>query len=287
MATLTFSGGEDGRALSFTDYQNLLNQHNRYLQQYAPVNTSWGGNINGPDAQPLSAAELADNKTATEAFWKQYSPEVRADFQKHMADSKEWGDSVLPIMKMIPLAVGGAGLAATGLFGPALQSFVGGAPLGGAGGSVAGAAGLGGEAAGGIAPTWDAATSAAWQSGAGLGGDTLSAMGAGGGGLFSNVAGMGKDALGWLANNRGLVSLASGLASGLASKDSGGGSTKTYPAQPGMKFGTLNHTALPNLQGTMTRQPTMGLQNSGLARFGATGGTYTPPQYNPAIYTWG
>lgn len=173
MAVLNFDGGEDGRPLSFGDYNNLLSDYQQ--ETIFPFMTdNWGGNVNGPDRLPPTQANLDAQKKATEAFWGQYSPQIRSDFQRHMNDSREWTDSVLPLMKMIPLAVGGAGLGgALGLLGPG-AGFPGTSMFGGGGlGSLFGGA----EAA--VAPTWDAATSAAWGSGAGLGGDTLSAMGMG------------------------------------------------------------------------------------------------------------
>ncbi len=173
MAVLNFDGGEDGRPLSFGDYNNLLSDYQQ--ETIFPFMTdNWGGNVNGPDRLPPTQANLDAQKKATEAFWGQYSPQIRSDFQRHMNDSREWTDSVLPLMKMIPLAVGGAGLGgALGLLGPG-AGFPGTSMFGGGGlGSLFGGA----EAA--VAPTWDAATSAAWSQAPTAGWDTLSAMGMG------------------------------------------------------------------------------------------------------------
>ena len=160
----------NGRALSFDDYKKLSSAYYQFMQANNPdaQNMVWGGRDIGPEPAPSkltpeAAAELENR------FWSQYKPEVRADFSRHSADSKDWTDTVGGVLKYaIPLAVGGAGLAATGLLGPAAQGFVGGAPLSST--AAAGAGAAAGDAAladlaGGLIPEYG--TEAAYTAGLG------------------------------------------------------------------------------------------------------------------------
>src|SRR5512139_522235 len=118
------------RPLTFGDYKDLLAQYQKAAIVPFQTSASWGGNVNGADPAPPDPAATAAQEKAIADFWSKYSPEVKADFQRHMADSTDWGDTVGSIMKVaVPALVGGAGLAATGLFGSGLQGLVGGAPL--------------------------------------------------------------------------------------------------------------------------------------------------------------
>ena len=155
---------ETGRPLSFGDYKDLLSQGQKWVadaQKNDPAYQAWyndqQANWNTLDTYGQGPAWNGRD------FWgdwrKTLAPEVAADFNRHMSDSKDWGDSVGKVLKIgIPLAVGGAAM----FGGPGLGSLFG-----------------AGEAAGAGAIGADAATSAAWGSGAGLGGDTLGAMGLG------------------------------------------------------------------------------------------------------------
>lgn len=114
-------------------------------------------------------------------------PAVAADFRRHMSDSKEWTDSVGKVLKVgIPLAVGGAGLAATGVFGAGAQSFVTGASAatGGAAAPAAGATIGGFEAA--ALPAFDTGVGGLFGSQAAI--DTaLGAAGVAGGSSLSTA----------------------------------------------------------------------------------------------------
>lgn len=110
-------------------------------------------------------------KTLTPAQQQDYTV-AHADVQKQ--NSKSAKGLIGKALKIgIPLAVGGAALAGTGLLGAGAQSFVGGAPLGstGAAGIAAGALGGAGEA-GAVAGGIDAATAAGALGGAGEAGAT-------------------------------------------------------------------------------------------------------------------
>lgn len=109
--------------------------------------------------------------------------------------------------------------------------------------------------------------------------------GSGAGGLLSGIGSAGSSLLDWVAKNPGLTSLLGGALAGI-----GAGSAEpptpepTYAPQPGLNIGALQQAG--NLQPTGLFSAGGGprMANSGLARFGATGGTYTPGQSIPAIW---
>ena len=136
----------NGRPLSFEDYQRLLAAGQRWVADAQSKDPEWQA---WQQARSSYSAENADQAPAspTKDYWSAWratlAPEVSADFNRHMADSRSWTDDVGKALKVgIPLMVGGAALAGTGLFGAGAQAAVGGAPLGGttaAGGTAAGA----------------------------------------------------------------------------------------------------------------------------------------------------
>lgn len=287
-------------------YKDYISQAQQYMaaeQAKDPAFLDWQQRANArtADMGPI------EGWTGTDYFgqWlNTLSPESRADYLKQMNDSSTWQNKVGGVLKVaIPAAVGGAGLAATGLLGSGLQAAVGGAPLGSAAGggaslAGAGATGLdfgaaaeagtlagGGSGAGGLlggAASTYTSPYVALPGAAGTGSSWLSSLGPVGGALSS--------AGNFLGENRGLVSLLGGALAAAGSKGNSGSSgtaSKTYAAQPGLNFGTLRQTPQQGTPATFTAQPTRGLLNSGLARYGATGGLFQPAQYAPTRYTWG
>jgi hypothetical protein len=107
--------------------------------------------------------------------------------------------------------------------------------------------------------------------------------------LWDAVKDGGSGLASWAAKNPGLVSLLGGALStaGAASGGAASAPNKSYAPQPGLKMGTLQQPQMTQQPGLLTAMSGPGLANSGLARFGAQGGTYTPGAYNPAIYKWG
>lgn len=227
----------------------------------------------------------------------------------------------------VPALVGGAALAGTGLFGAGAQGFVGGAPLGssgavaggidaataagalggagdasiGAGGLLGGGAeaGLGyggyGGAGGTIASQGGLLGGTSIASGASplgsLGVDAAGMLGgaASGGGALSSLGSAGSSLAGWIAKNPGLASSLLGGAVAAAGGSKPGSSTGggTFAPQPGIRMGTLLQPQQQQgglLSGGM--QSPM-YANSGLARFGATGGNYTPGYGAPGVFRWG
>ena len=182
------------------------------------------------------------------------------------------GGSMMNFMsKAIPaLTLAGFGAGAYGL-------------LGGGGTAAAPAAGNGaflGEAA--WSPTAmaggaDAATSAAWANGAaGLGGDTLSAMG--GGGMLGQVGGMAGEAASWMKANpmlgKALMSGGMGLLSGGGGGGGGSAQAPTYgpatqwnsPIQQGIQSTPQQQNPAP-IQQRPAGLLAQGQQNDGAWRF--------------------
>lgn len=187
----------NGRPLSFEDYQRLLAAGQRWVADAQAKDPEWQA---WQRARSSYSAENADQAPAspTKDYWGAWratlAPEVSADFNRHMADSRSWTDDVGKALKVgIPLMVGGAALAGTGLFGAGLQGAVGGAPLGGATGAAGTAAGAAaGDLAGSVLPAFDtgagglfgsqaaidsAMTSAGWYPGASMAAGTEAAGG--------------------------------------------------------------------------------------------------------------
>ncbi len=158
-----------------------------------------------------------------------------------------------------------------------------------------GASGLGaGLTAGGLLGGGSGVTAGAIESAVGipelgLAAQTTAPAASSGGGLLSSL-GSGLGSVGsWAAANPGLVSMLGGAlaAAGGGSGGSGGGSQMNFAPQPGLNFGTLQQPDMPRQAGTLTGSGGSGLLNSGLGRFGAAGGTYTPTPYTPKSFTWG
>lgn len=109
-----------------------------------------------------------------------------------------------------------------------------------------------------------------------------------GGGLLSSVGTAAGGVADWIAKNPGLASLLGGALATAGS--SGGSSTPTQPQsfakQPGLLMGTMQKPQLMQSPGTLSPLGQGGYQNSGLARFGATGGLFSPTQYQPQNYGW-
>ena len=187
-------------AISYEDYKKLLAAGQKYVAQQQAADPEWASFLQRAAATSVeNAGELGASPTTD--YWAKYmttlSPQQALGFQQNMADSKSWTDQVGSVLKYaIPAAVGGAGLAATGLLGTGLQAAVGGAPLGSVGGAAAAApaasAGLMGEAASASLPLWDtgvgglfgsqaaidsAMTSAGWFPGASMAAGTGAAGG--------------------------------------------------------------------------------------------------------------
>lgn len=128
---------------------------------------------------------------------------------------------------------------------------------------------------GNAAPTAAAAAPAAAPSGGGL----LSSAGSAVGGVAD-----------WISKNPGLASLLGGAlaTAGSSAGSSGGGSSQAFAPQPGLKMGSMTQQPMNQNFGTLTpmgQKP--GLMNSGLSRFGAQGGLFTPSAYTPQNYRWG
>lgn len=123
-------------AISHDDYKKLLAAGQKYVADAQAKDPAWQ---EWQRTAQMYGADNADQIPAspTTDYWAQYlktlSPQQQLGFQQNMADSKSWTRDVGNVLKVVvPMAVGGAGLAATGLFGAGAQGFVGGAPLGGA-----------------------------------------------------------------------------------------------------------------------------------------------------------
>lgn len=121
-------------AISHDDYKKLLAAGQKYVAQKQAADPEWQA------WQQLSAVTSAENRdqlppAPNKDYWAEFmgtlTPQQAQGFQQNMADSSSWTDKVGGVLRYaIPAAVGGAGLAAAGAFGPMAQGFVGGAPLG-------------------------------------------------------------------------------------------------------------------------------------------------------------
>ncbi len=287
--------------MTLDEYYQLLAAGQQYVQNAQAADSMYTPEMGGAPASP------------TADYWAQYmatmSPEQQAEFYRNMQEERDgrWQTKVGNVMQYIPAAVGAVGLAgAAGLLGPSAgfpgtSIFSGAAGAAGAADAAAGAGFVGEGALSGI-PAWDGAlANAAGAAGAGAGfiGEGVSSgipawdsalTNAGGGTLFDSIVNKApsllKDGLSWAADNKGLLSLlAGGLAAAGASKQQNTQTKKTFAPQPGMSFTRPQQPPLQALQGTFTPQTTAAMQNSGLARYGASGGTYTPFEYKP--YVWG
>jgi hypothetical protein len=122
----------NGRPLSYQDYKDLTKARQQWINTETgkdPAYQQWLA-AQGVTPDTYGQGPAWTGKDYNLAWLDTLSPEVRADYIRHGNDSKDWTDTVGGVLKYaIPLAVGGAGLAATGLLGPAAQGFVGGAPL--------------------------------------------------------------------------------------------------------------------------------------------------------------
>ncbi len=132
--------------ISYEEYKKLLAAGQDYVRKAQAADPEWAAwqqeaaAYNPTTSDTLRASPDKD-------YWAQYtgtlSPQQALGFQQNMADSKSWTDQVGSVLKYaIPAAVGGAGLAATGLLGAPLQAAVGGAPLGGSVGTLGSVPGL-------------------------------------------------------------------------------------------------------------------------------------------------
>ncbi len=297
--------------MTLDEYYRLLNAGQSYVQNAQAADPEWQAwATNGANYNLDTAGSVA---SPTTDYWGKYmatlSPQQQAEFAQTMAQLKDdrWQTKVGNVMQYIPAAVGAVGLAgAAGLLGPSAgfpgtSIFSGAAGAAGAADAAAGAGFVGEGALSGI-PAWDGAlANAAGAAGAGAGfiGEGVSSgipawdsalTNAGGGTLFDSIVNKApsllKDGLSWAADNKGLLSLlAGGLAAAGASKQQNTQTKKTFAPQPGMSFTRPQQPPLQALQGTFTPQTTAAMQNSGLARYGASGGTYTPFEYKP--YVWG
>lgn len=149
---------------------NTTSRYQDYLQQYQdyardaqgkdPAFQNWQQQRDMFGAQDSDQGPAWGGQDYFQGWYNQQSPDVQRDYNTSYQDVQQQNASSTKgflgsLAKGIPLAVLGAG--AMGAFGGGLEGLFG-APEAAAGGA-------------------DAATSAAWANGAGLGGDTLSAVG--------------------------------------------------------------------------------------------------------------
>lgn len=287
--------------ISPDEYKRLIHAGQQYVAQKQAADPEWQAWQQAVSSLPFDAERPA---SPTKDYWSEYTnslgPEMSQAFQNHMANSNSWQNNVGKVLKVaIPAAVGGVGLAGTGLLGTAAQSAVGAGAASAPALTGVDAAMADLAASGGLTPASMGASSGVWGGLSGIPGAASSTglltgselgTGASGAGLLSKIGGTAGDVANWLGNNRGLVSLLGGAlaAAGSASnQNSGGNSSKTYAPQPGLRMGTLQQSPMNQSAGTLAPMQNLGLQNSGLARFGATGGLFTPNVYKPQTYRWG
>jgi len=299
--------------ISLDEYKQLLAAGQKYVTDAQANDPAWQAWKQAYDSTSWDSEKPV---SPSKDYWAEYmgklSPAQQAGFQEYMM-APTWQNKVGNVLKVaVPAAVGAAGIGgAMGLLGGS------GAAAGGSGV----AAGMSPAAADAALAAFDAAvpSSALDAAFAGAGGGMSldaadaalaafdkavpsssldaafkAAAPATKGGLTSWLSSQGAlgstaaDALKWAGDNRGLVSLLGGaLAAAGSGNNSGNTASKTYTPQPGMNFGTMRQTSQMGTHSTFTPQPTSGLLNSGLARYGATGGLFQPGQYRPTLYSWG
>lgn len=112
-------------------------------------------------------------------------------------------------------------------------------------------------------------------------GGALSGVG-GAGSLLGSAGSAATGVLDWMKANPGLTSLLGGALATAGSSGSGGGggstAQPTYAPQPGLTVGALRQLQPAQAEGLFSAASPVGYRNSGLGRFGAWGGTYTPGQ---------
>jgi hypothetical protein len=286
--------------MTLDEYYQLLAAGQQYVQNAQAADPAWQDWLTSQSNYNLDTAGSVASPTTD--YWGQYmatlSPQQQAEFAQTMAQLKDdrWTTKVGSVMPYVigagltygalaPLLTAGGAAGATGAAADAAAGagFVGEGALSGipawdgalanaAGASAAGAgAGFIGEGASSGIPAWDSALTKA-------GGGTLLDS------IVNKAPSLLKDGLRWAADNKGLLSLlAGGLAAAGASGQQNTQAKKTFAPQAGMSFSRPQSLAPQSLQGTFTPGQSTGLLNSGLSRYGATGGTYTPFNYKP----WG
>jgi hypothetical protein len=232
-------------AISHDDYKKLLKAGQKYVAQKQAKDPVWKAYTEYEQSMLLDQQGQTAPPSGMTDYWQEYlgtlSPQQKLGFQQNMADSKDWGDTVGKVLKYaVPAAVGGVGLAGTGLLGAAAQSAVGG---GVTAGQIAGAAGLPelglaaqtglGGGAGGMGaaalPAFDTGVGGLFGSqgaidaaagASGLGSAGLGSAGSVAGGATSLVAGAPASWSSWLTPNvvKGLTAAGLGLTAAVGSK---------------------------------------------------------------------
>lgn len=252
----------------------------------------------GPDPYQLNTTpdvynpdldrQYAEWKPQWDALQEQFkgtlTPEERADMESQFAARTAGFDKSNKIGKGLALGIIGASGIGAGLTGAGLIG--GAAPV--SAGAIEAAAGipeLGLAAQTGLSPSAAAIAGAAGFPELGMAAQTGGA--AGGGGLLSQI-GSGLGSVGsWAAKNPGLVSLLGGTLAAAGSKPSTPQQSQTFAPQPGLQMGSLQQRPMDQSPGLLSTMNQPMRQNSGLARFGATGGLFQPGAYTPQAYQWG
>lgn len=262
---------------SYNDYVKQFQAYSQAAQAKDPAWQAWQQDA----ARYTPDMGVAPEWKGTDWFGEWFGSMQPAQQQEYLqrlnesraADAKSITGRLGQIAKVIPAAVGGIGLAgAAGLLnGTALGS----------------AAGFGGAAPAAAAA---APSAAAIEAAVGIPELGLAAQTGGGGGLLSSLGPVGS-ALGaagsWMAQNPGLVSLIGGglAAAGGGSKPPQSSGSANFTPSPGMPVSGLQQLGGSMSPGLLSPVANRGYANSGLARFGATGGIFTPGQNKP--FTWG
>lgn len=285
------------------------------LQNYLAKNGS--GNMPMAWADQTEWDAYAANQKALQDRWlKTLSPTERKQWDADTAYSgarnrKHMNTGMAITGALIGAGAGAMTLGQLGLLGAAGES---GGAAGAAGGAEAGAGGTAGSGsavemgfnAGGAVPSgasgWGgigipgpaggSAIPTAIELGGsgGLLGGAAGAAGAGGAGGAAAGSGLLGSLWDLVKDNPGLVSAIGGAVAGgidAGSDDDGGTSGEpTYPPQPGLDIGALRRLRGGGASGgQFLLGDGGGYRNSGLSRYGAAGGTYTP--YVPAPMVWG